>query len=188
MRIPGLEELRLVGGTALALQLGHRRSIDLNLFGELQIEDYDLTKAINKIGKATILKNTPNIKIYTIDNIKVDIVNYFYPWITEPIKDEEFTLASANDIAAMKLAAITGRGTRKDFIDIYFLLQKFTLKEILSFYEDKYADGSVFLVLKSLIYFKDAEEDENPMMFKPVDWEKVKQTIVEVYKEFMENS
>ncbi len=77
----------------------------------------------------------------------------------------------------MKLAAITGRGTKKDFIDIYFLLKKFTLKKMLSFYNRKYPDGSVFLVLKSLGYFEDAEEEQAPVMLEKAEWNEIKNRI-----------
>jgi hypothetical protein len=86
-------------------------------------------------------------------------------------------LAAIEDIAAMKLAAITGRGSKKDFIDIYFILQKYGLSDILKFYEDKYSDGSIFLVLRSLAYFDDAEEEPMPKMLVNISWQEVKKTI-----------
>ena len=84
----------------------------------------------------------------------------------------------------MKLAAITGRGAKKDFTDLYFLLKEFSLNEMIELYEKKYPDGSVFLVLKSLIYFDDAEGDEMPQMLKPVSWEVIKQTIVDSHRHY----
>ena len=77
----------------------------------------------------------------------------------------------------MKLAAVTGRGTKKDFIDIYWLFNYFSLEEMLVFYQKKYPDGSEFLVLKSLTYFEDAEMEESPVLLKKTDWEKVKAKI-----------
>jgi len=77
----------------------------------------------------------------------------------------------------MKLAAITGRGTKKDFIDLFFLLKEYTFVEILNFYKDKYHDGSEFLVLKSLLYFEDAERNEEPKFFKQYNWDEIKKTI-----------
>ena len=74
----------------------------------------------------------------------------------------------------MKIAAITGRGTMKDFIDLYYLLKQFSLKQILEFYENKYSDASVFMALKSLSYFTDANEDLMPKMFDEINWETVK--------------
>ena len=123
------------------------------------------------------LKKSPNINIFIINNIKVYIVNYPYPWIEKPLVTNSIIMADKSDIAAMKLAAITGRGTKKDFIDLYFLLKYFTLAEMLTFYKQKYSDGSEFLVMKSLSYFTDADENEQPLMIEPLNWTLVKNTI-----------
>jgi hypothetical protein len=88
-------------------------------------------------------------------------------------------LAFLEDIAAMKLNAIMGRGSKKDFIDLYFLLKKFSLKEIFDFYTDKYTDGSKFLVLKSLVYFTDADVQLQPKMYLDFNWEICKQKIIQ---------
>ena len=88
-------------------------------------------------------------------------------------------MLSTKDIAAMKLSAIAGRGSKKDFIDLYFLLEKFSLAEILSFYTQKYHDGSVFMVQKSLTHFEDADLQQQPKMFLDFDWETCKQKIIE---------
>ena len=93
-------------------------------------------------------------------------------------------LADSKDIAAMKLAAITGRGTKKDFIDLYFLLKQYSLSEIVSFYKNKYADGSVFLVMKSLTYFDDADREQPPVMLKQISWTKAKKAITSAVKQF----
>jgi len=178
-------ELRLVGGTSLALQLGHRKSIDIDLFGEIKITAVELSQIINQIGEISRLNNSNTIHIYLIDGVKVDIVNYTYKWLEEPVIENELILAGKKDIAAMKLNAITGRGTRKDFIDLYFLLKEFSLEEILSFYEDKYQDGSKFLVLKSLFYFVDADKDDSPEMLASIHWEEVKSFIKDKVEEFI---
>lgn len=88
-------------------------------------------------------------------------------------------MLSTKDIAAMKLNAIAGRGSKKDFIDLYFLLNEFSLDEILSFYEKKYLDGSIFMVQKSLTYFEDANPQLQPKMFLNFNWETCKQKIIE---------
>ena len=85
----------------------------------------------------------------------------------------------------MKLAAITGRGSRKDFIDLHFLLQEFNLREMLSFYSEKYIEGSTFLVLKSLTYFDDAETDPQPFMLKKADWKQIKRSIINSVDDFL---
>ena len=179
--------LRLVGGTALALQIGHRKSIDLDLFGTIEVDTITISKILNKIGKLTILKTSENINIVLIDGIKVDIVNYDYKWLEKTISHNGIVLADIKDIAAMKLAAITGRGTKKDFIDLFFLLKYYNLQDMLDFYEQKYHDGSIFLVLKSLSYFEDAEDEETPNMLKPVNWKEVKSYISNRLESYLKN-
>ena len=181
-------DLRLVGGTSLALQLGHRSSIDLDFFGSIKCDKLDILNELKRLGRVQLISETENINIYTINNIKVDIINYDYPWLYGRISEDNLSLADIRDIAAMKLAAISGRGTKKDFIDIYFLLKKYTLAQLLSFYEKKYDDGSEFLVLKSLSYFNDAEEDVSPKMFIPVVWNDIKNSIMAYVDEFVNNT
>ena len=176
-RLPVLEQTRLVGGTALALQLGHRKSIDLDFFGTVDCEAEYLRESIAGIASLTILKESPHIHIYIVDGIKVDIVNYKYPWLDDVVLEQGLRLASVSDIAAMKITAIIGRGTKKDFIDIAFLLHHFSLEEILHFYAAKYNDSSVFMAMKSLAYFDDAEADPMPDMFVNQSWQQVKARI-----------
>lgn len=177
-RLPVLEQTRLVGGTALALQLGHRKSIDLDFFGTIDCEAEYLRKSIAGIASLTILKESPHIHIYIVDGIKVDIVNYKYPWLDDVVLEQGLRLASVSDIAAMKITAIIGRGTKKDFIDIAFLLHHFSLEEILHFYAAKYNDSSVFMAMKSLAYFDDAEADPMPDMFVNQSWQQLKAYIL----------
>ena len=177
-RLPVLEQTRLVGGTALALQLGHRKSIDLDFFGTVDCEAEYLRESIAGIASLTILKESPHIHIYIVDGIKVDIVNYKYPWLDDVVLEQGLRLASVSDIAAMKITAIIGRGTKKDFIDIAFLLHHFSLEEILHFYAAKYNDSSVFMAMKSLAYFDDAEADPMPDMFVNQSWQQVKAYIL----------
>jgi hypothetical protein len=178
-------ELRLVGGTSLALQIGHRTSIDIDLFGSIDVDEIDINAALASIGSVTQLKSSKNIHIYLVNNVKVDIVNYPYPWLQPAIVEDGLLLADTVDIAAMKLAAITGRGSKKDFIDLYFLLQQMDISEILDHYVAKYKDGSVFMTLKSIIYFDDADKDEMPNMFSDLSWDQVKSAISAAYSDFM---
>ncbi|MBO5816742.1 MAG: nucleotidyl transferase AbiEii/AbiGii toxin family protein [Paludibacteraceae bacterium] len=182
MQEPALCELRLVGGTALALQYGHRSSIDLDLFGKIDIDAYELQEILSKHGMLRVENETKIIHQYIIDNIKVDVVNYPFEWITPMIEDEGVRLASPMDIAAMKVNAIEGRGTKKDFIDMYMLLQHYSLEEILGFYQQKYPNHSVFRALRSLTYFEDAEDQFMPRMFVDDTWEDIKQLIVNKVK------
>ena len=174
-----LKTSRLVGGTALALQLGHRSSVDLDFFGTLPESSEAFVEAVQALHHITRIKESPNIHIYLIDNVKVDIVNYKYQWLDEPLAEDGLLLAGMRDIAAMKVAAIVGRGTKKDFIDLYFLLKHYSLRQILDFYMEKYPDGSLFIALKSLCYFEDAEPDPMPYMFEEDDWDSIKSCILE---------
>ena len=113
-----------------------------------------------------------------MSGIKVDFVNYHYKLLDEPIEIEGIRMVSKKDIAAMKLNAIAGRGSKKDFIDLYYLLDEFSLKEMVDFYSQKYFDGSEFMVVKSLSYFEEANEQPQPQMMKSsFSWETCKQKI-----------
>lgn len=178
MRLPILEGMRLVGGTSLALQYGHRRSVDLDFFGQTTGDADELTETIEEaVGKVQLLSATKRIRVYNIQNVKVDIVNYDYPWIDDSVDEEGLRLASPKDIAAMKVNAIIGRGTKKDFIDIYFLLRHYSFDELLNLYMQKYPDGSIYRALLSMAYFNDAEQQAMPYMFEDVDWNDIKQKI-----------
>ena len=180
-----LSEMRLVGGTSLALQIGHRKSIDIDLFGNLS-SDYDsLIDELKTLGEVVPLKNSKNIHSLLINEIKVDIVNYEYKWLSNKISADHLCLATIDDIAAMKLNAIIGRGSKKDFIDLFFILKDYSLATIMGFYTRKYSDGSAFLVLKSLIYFEDAEKEEMPFMFNNITWQTVKDNIKKAHASYM---
>lgn len=183
--IPNLHDTRLVGGTALALQLGHRKSIDLDMFGSINSPVSEIRQKLSKEHIMQILKESDNINIYLVDGVKVDFVNYAYDWLKPIIEEEGLRLASIEDIAAMKIAAIIGRGTKKDFVDLYFLLRIYSMKEILDFYSTKYPDGSLFIAIKSLSYFDDAESDPMPEMLEAISWPYIKETIVNTLRSFL---
>lgn len=183
MATPYLQDCRLVGGTSLALQYGHRSSVDLDMFGDVPDDDLALLEIMENFGTVQGQKTSKYIKSFIVDNIKVDFVNYSrFPWLEEPIVEDGLRLASPKDIAAMKIFAIQNRGSKKDFIDMYFLLQHFSLEEILGFYSMKHPDYSMFRTRMSLTYFEDAEGDECPKMWENVEWETVKKTIAEAVK------
>lgn len=176
--LPALKDTRLVGGTALALQYGHRKSIDLDFFGKVEVNSQKLIDELKTVGTLTILKDSAHIHIYVIDGIKVDIVDYTYPWIDSILCVKGIRMATPKDIAAMKITAIVGRGTKKDFIDIYFLLKHYSLEQILSFYSAKYAEASPFMAMKSLAYFDDAEPEPMPIMLINTTWEHIKEVVL----------
>lgn len=185
MQIGEFLGLNLVGGTSLALQIGHRKSIDLDLFGYFEIDEYHLSSILGQFDSVKLLNKSANIKTFLINEIKVDFVNYPYHWLEPCQTINGIRLATIKDITAMKLSAITGRGTKKDFIDIFSLFDYFSLAEMLQFYRDKFPDGAEFLVLKSLTYFEDAEKEQIPFMLKEIDWEAVKSKIVFETKTFL---
>ena len=180
--LPVLKNTRLVGGTALALQIGHRTSVDLDFFGSINTDPDELRDILREVGRVEIASKSKNINIFWINGIKVDMVNYPYPWLDLPIEESGIRLASIKDIAAMKVAAIVNRGTKKDFIDFYTLLRSFTVEDILDMYSRKYSDGSLFIVLKSLTYFDDAETDPMPDVLTGITWESVKDNLMKVVK------
>lgn len=186
-KIQGLEEFketRLVGGTALALQLGHRKSIDLDFFGKAPASLEELIVSISPFAHVKPISSSKLMRFLVVDDVKVDVVDYPYAWIDEPVMENGIVLAGIKDIAAMKLSAITNRGTKKDFIDCFFLLHIFTLKQMLDYYEQKYSESQLFTVIKSLTYFDDAENDPMPDMAEPLEWSAVKDFILETVKRF----
>lgn len=182
---PEMKGFRLVGGTALALQYGHRQSVDLDFFGSPLVSQEDTIDMLSSLGNITIHNRTDKILQVVLRGIKVDVIDYSrYGWIDHPVVDDGIVLASPRDIAAMKINAIEGRGSRKDFVDIYMLLQHYTLSELLDFYSMKYPNYSIFRALLSLTYFDDAETQAMPKIFIPQTWEVIKAYISDKVKEY----
>lgn len=182
---PEVKELRLVGGTALALQYGHRQSVDLDFFGKLPEDKEELIEVVRRVGDITVLNRSKIILQMVVNQVKVDFVDYSrYPWIDEPILGDGFVLASEKDIAAMKINAIMGRGTRKDFIDLYMLLQHYSLTQIMDFYRQKYPEFSEYRALLSMTYFDDAEMQDMPLMFIKTPWESMKTLIIQAVEAY----
>ena len=187
MSVDLFHAMRLVGGTALALQYGHRNSIDLDFFGKLDASDDEILSVLNQYNDLEILKQSDKIKIYKINGIKVDFVSYDYPWLDNVVCEDGIRLASPKDIGAMKIYAAEGRGSRKDFIDIYYLLKRFSLEELLSLYKSKYPNHSEFVALRSLTYFSDAETYPMPLMFTDDNWETMKKEICNAVASYAKN-
>ena len=178
MLLPALERFNLAGGTALALQIGHRISVDLDFFGDVEFDPIDILDSIRDVGSTNIINQSRAILILNTDGIKIDFVRYRYPLLNPVNLLEDLRLLSILDIGAMKLAAITNRGRQRDFFDLFFIIRLYPLRDILDAYNAKFSDGSEFLVRKSLIYFEDAEEDDLPAVFDAsVTWPLVKQVI-----------
>ena len=182
---PEIKQLRLVGGTALALQYGHRQSVDLDFFGKLPEDKDELIDVVRRVGEVTVLNRSKIILQMVVNQVKVDFVDYSrYPWIDEPVQGDGFVLASDKDIAAMKINAIMGRGTRKDFIDLYVLLQHYSLPQIMDFYRQKYPEFSEYRALLSMTYFDDAEMQDMPLMFIDTPWESMRTSIIQAVEAY----
>lgn len=184
MEAPLLRQTRLVGGTALALQYGHRSSVDLDFFGDVDASTEELSQVLGQVGAVTLMRQGKMIKGFVVDGIRIDIVSYAYPWLEDAVVEDGLRLASPVDIAAMKVYAIENRGSRKDFIDMYFLLKHYSLDEILLFYKQKYPEHSEFVALRSLTYFEDAESFAMPKMYASFDWEDLKRSIIAAVSQY----
>ncbi len=183
MLLPLSEPFFLVGGTALALQLGHRMSIDLDLFTTEPFNSSTLLETLATEFKISIELEEPNMLITNIEGIKVDFVKMGYPILFPTLLVEGIQMLDLRDIAPMKLKAIAQRGSKKDFFDIYFLLNIMPLETMISLFRQKFKMHEVFHILKSLSYFEDAEQSANPVVFdKSVTWKKVKVSINEAVK------
>lgn len=189
MRLKALQPFSLVGGTALSLRYGHRRSIDLDLFNYEKFDQEPIVKALkNEFGKgySTESKNARWGIFCYLDDVKVDIV--YHPHL--PIRDIEvidnIRMYSNEDIIAMKLNAILGRGKKKDFWDLYELLGHYSLKDMIHFHETKFPDQNLLITIpQAITYFGDADESEDPISLKGQTWKTVKKTIQQQVNDFL---
>jgi len=175
-----LKGFNLAGGTALALYNGHRKSADIDLFSDFSFDTERMLENLNQDFDFVLLFSAPNTLRGAIGDIEVDIIAHRYHLINDPVTEDNINILSEQDIIAMKLNAISTSGQRiKDFIDIYYLLDKYDLKTLLGFYLKKYDQKSDLLVLKSLIYFEDVEESEFPVLLKDpgLKWKDIKRKI-----------
>lgn len=167
----------LAGGTACALQIGHRISVDLDFFTPEEFDAKELGRTLEKIGRFKLDKQSWGTILGDFEKVKFSVFVYKYP-VLVPFKSLfDINILDLRDIAAMKIDAISTRGIRRDFIDLYFICQKgISLKEILSLYDRKYGTlaSNLVHIQKSLVYFVDAEMAAMPKMLKEVAWGKVK--------------
>jgi hypothetical protein len=184
------DQFYLAGGTGLALQLGHRDSVDFDFFTK---DDFSNTEVFNKIKTAfegeVIVKNQDEkdtLTIFINDNIKLSFFRYKYDLIKPLISTEFFKLASVEDIACMKLSAIVSRYLLKDYVDLYWILHQMTLFDLINLNKGKHQDLDTNLVLKSLVYFDDVVLE--PILFKnkmEVSFEEVKEFLRKTVKEYL---
>jgi predicted nucleotidyltransferase component of viral defense system len=177
----------LAGGTSLALQIGHRKSIDIDMFAFSEVEMNEVSLLLqNDFKNIAVRKTTPVFIFCNIDDVKCDFVKYSkYPLLKPCFTVEGIRLFSIEDIVAMKLNAVCGRGTKKDFYDIYSSLKKFSLKEILEFYDRKYGADNSWMALKSLQYFEDADKSDDPVLLHDFPkWKEIKKYFIDLINNF----
>ena len=176
-----LKEFYLVGGTALTLQFGHRNSVDIDLFSTKDFLDSTIINFLRTKFTIDLVYNKPNSIICIINGVKVDFIKHDYPIIEQIITEEGIRMLSPQDICAMKLNAIQNSGQRlKDFIDIYFLLEHFSIKQMLEFYSKKYPIMNPVIALRAITYFDDIDPNiDPPKLVTPLPLEKIKKRIVD---------
>jgi hypothetical protein len=187
--LPQLQQFRLGGGTALSLFYGHRKSIDLDFFTDTVFDKEILVETLNENFDRIITTNDRSKLVYQciINDIKVDFLfvkdPFLYP--TQIIENIPFT--NIKDLAALKLNAVKGRGVKKDFWDIAKLLEFFSFAELFQFYHDRYPYDDTFAVIRSVVYFTDAEDTIEPESLDGMTWNKVKETIINAFDKYYKN-
>lgn len=182
---PELENFVLVGGTALSLQIDHRKSIDIDLFSADSFNAENMSEFFQKKYDFKVQTRFKNALMGMLNNIKVDVISHQYKWLKTPFTEEGIRMAGLEDIAAMKLNAIVGNGSRlKDFVDVAFLSSQFSLQEMLDFFEQKYPNNNSVIALKSLCYFDDINFDVDIKYQKNViPWDRIQSRIIEMVQE-----
>jgi hypothetical protein len=180
----------LAGGTAIALMLGHRKSIDLDWFSPVKLRKPALwADKIKASGMIPLAVNVDEGTFYaTIGGVRISIIEYPYAMISPSVESKAAgcTLASLDDLACMKLSAIASRGSKKDFIDIYALAKKHSsLQQMMSMYKKKFPEADLFPVLRGLSYFDDADKERMPRMLWKLSWKKVKEEILSELKKLL---
>lgn len=181
-------QFHLAGGTGLALQLGHRLSVDLDLFSITPFDSSFYLEYLEKNYQFALDFSAISTLKGSIDGVKVDFIAHSYKLLLPVLEKDQISIYSLADIAAMKVNAIAGNGTRsKDFVDMYCLLELYSVSQILEFYQNKYNDRNTFHALKSLNYFDEVDLSDWPVLIskKRFTWNTVKKSIEKKCKEFM---
>jgi Nucleotidyl transferase AbiEii toxin, Type IV TA system len=180
-RLPELKEFYLVGGTSLALQLGHRNSIDIDLFTQNDFKVDDILNLLNLTYEVKEIYRRENTIISLVSNIKTDFIKHSYPLILPPLTEEGITFLSKEDISAMKFHAIIQSGKRlKDFIDVYYLLQHFSMQQMIEFFTQKYSYSNPMIAMKAINFFDEIDESiDPPKLMKPITLSQIKKRIQE---------
>ncbi|MEI7897436.1 MAG: nucleotidyl transferase AbiEii/AbiGii toxin family protein [bacterium] len=183
-----LKGFNLVGGTALALLFGHRKSIDIDLFTDSSFDAGLLLEYLSHDFDFSLHFSAGNTLKGSIESIKTDFLAHRYTLIFDPVTVQGITMLSVQDIIAMKLNAIVTSGQRvKDFIDIYYLFEQFSLAEMMTFYRQKYTLNNDALVLKSLVWFDDVDLSDWPVLIlhPKLKWQDVRKRLTTAMRELI---
>jgi len=183
-----LKMFSLAGEIGLSLYYGHRISVDIDLFYNQAFNVDSVILEINAFFKnedVSIINKEINSILLSINDVKIDILAHQYPKLKSSNIYDNIKLYAQEDIIAMKLDALVNRSTKKDFFDIYEVLQVFSLQDILSFFVLKYKNNDPLYIVRSLVYFEDAEKDLEPIMIKKYDWEEVKSYLNKKIAEYL---
>jgi hypothetical protein len=188
--MPELKQFRLVGGTALSLLFGHRKSIDLDLFTDQTLEKDILIPALEDAFGNIIIVNERGKNIFQciIQHVKVDFVVVKDPFLNPVQLIDDIPFADIKDLIALKLNAVKGRGVKKDFWDLAKLLETYSFKNLFQFYHDRYSYDDTFAVIRSVVYFADAENTITPESLDGMTWENVKKTIMNAFDDYYRNN
>ena len=175
---PALSGLALGGGTSLALRFGHRISVDLDFFTPDPFQPDELAASLAAL-KPEIIASARNSLTTVAAGVKLDFLRHAYPLLAPVEVIDGIAMLSLEDVAAMKLNAVSNRGSKKDFYDVAELLTRFDLATLLSFFSAKYVSSDPFAVIRSLAWFEDAEPEPDPIPLKGATWESVKREVSE---------
>lgn len=179
MKLNELNSFRLVGGTSLALQIGHRKSIDIDLFTNTEFDQENLLKVLEEtFSSFTLIWKNQHGLTSQINSVKVDFFNWHTPFIKNVINADDLRLMDKEEIGAMKLGTITGRKEKKDFFDIAFLLEEFSLKHLLNLFKIKYPFIDKMMVIESLTTAALADNSLDPFLLINLEWNTAKSNIV----------
>ncbi len=174
----------LAGGTALSLQIGHRRSVDFDFFSTTdEVDEKSRDEIITGISSfpTEIIESVGGNLLMVVDGVRIGFFGYGYPLVDEPIRCENVHLASIIDIGLMKCDALISRGSRKDFYDLFFISSSIELVDLLQLGEKKYPLFRDFplMVLESMTLFDNANRDVQPELFDNISWGEVRQFFIE---------
>ncbi|MCS7190730.1 MAG: nucleotidyl transferase AbiEii/AbiGii toxin family protein [Fimbriimonadales bacterium] len=167
----------LGGGTAVALHYGHRRSVDLDWFRPEGFEPLDFAQRLRQQGvELEAISIAENTLIARLQGTKLSLFAYPYPLVAPLYEWQEYhaRIASPEDLVCMKLAAVQQRGTKRDFVDLYVLLQHIPLKTAVQLYAQKFNTAEVASLIYALTYFDDADAEPRPRLRIDLSWRKVK--------------